>query len=360
MQILITGGAGFIGGHLAESFAGDGHDVVVLDNLEEYYDLGIKRRNIECGRQAAESGNRSTVVTDGGSESDGDGQLLEYDETEVSDSDAGGSYEFVEGDVRNGDLVDRLVADTDVVYHQAAQAGVRTSVDNPRKPNDINVDGTLNVLDAARDADVDRVVLASSSSVYGKPEYLPYDEDHPTTPVSPYGVSKLAAEQYARVYNEVYDLPTVSLRYFTVYGPRMRPNMAISNFVSRCTNGKPPVIYGDGEQTRDFTHIDDVVGVNRQLLTDDSADGEILNIGSTDNIDIQTLAEVIRDEIDPSLELEYDERRTGDAEHTHADISKAAELLGYEPSTTIREGVHEFIEWYEANREWYEPLVLAS
>ncbi|GAA0668830.1 SDR family oxidoreductase [Natronoarchaeum mannanilyticum] len=328
MQILVTGGAGFIGGHLAESFAGAGHDVTVLDNLDPYYDTGIKQHNVEAAEEAAEN--------------------------------ADATYEFVNGSVTNQDTVTELVSDADVVYHQAAQAGVRTSVDNPRKPHEVNVDGTLNVLDAARDSDVERVVLASSSSVYGKPEYLPYDEDHPTNPVSPYGVSKLAAEQYARVYSELYDLSTVSLRYFTVYGPRMRPNMAMTNFVSRCLNGKPPVIYGDGEQTRDFTYIDDIVRVNEQLLTDDSADGEIMNVGSTDNIDIQTLAGVVRDELAPELELEYDEARTGDAEHTHADVSKANELLGYEPTVDIREGVAQFIDWYQDNREWYEPLVLNS
>ncbi|WP_394739965.1 GDP-mannose 4,6-dehydratase [Natronococcus roseus] len=328
MRVLVTGGAGFIGGHLAESFAKAGHDVTVLDNLDPYYDTGIKERTIELGRAAAAEGE--------------------------------GVYALVEGDVRDATLVDELVGDADVVYHQAAQAGVRTSVDNPRKPNSINVDGTLNVLDAARETDLERVVLASSSSVYGKPESLPYDEDQSTRPVSPYGVSKLAAEQYARVYGEVYGLPTVSLRYFTVYGPRMRPNMAISNFVSRCLNGEPPVIYGDGAQTRDFTYIDDVVGVNRQLLDDDSADGEVVNVGSTDTVDVRTLAELVRDEIDPSLGLEYGERRTGDAEHTHADVSKARELLGYEPSTSIREGVSQFIDWYRRNRDWYEPLVLDS
>ncbi|GAB7021078.1 NAD-dependent epimerase/dehydratase family protein [Halostagnicola bangensis] len=328
MHILVTGGAGFIGGNLAESFAHNGHDVTVLDNLDPYYDTGIKQRNVEIAREA-------------GVEDDG-------------------SYEFVDGDVRNAALVDELVDVADVVYHQAAQAGVRTSVDDPRKPNEINVDGTLNVLDAARETEIERVVLASSSSVYGKPEYLPYDEDHPTTPVSPYGVSKLAGEQYARVYHEVYGLPTVSLRYFTVYGPRMRPNMAISNFVSRCLNGKPPVIYGDGSQTRDFTYIDDIVAMNRTLLTDDAADGEILNVGSTGNIDIHTLAEVIRDEIDPELGLEYAEQPTGDAQHTHSDVSKASELVGYEPTMSIREGVSQFIDWYETNREWYEPLVLNS
>jgi UDP-glucose 4-epimerase len=328
MRVLVTGGAGFIGGHLAESFAKAGHDVTVLDNLDPYYDTGIKGQTVELGRAAATEGE--------------------------------GAYALVEGDVRAATLVDELVEDADIVYHQAAQAGVRTSVEDPRKPNSINVDGTLNVLDAARETDLERVVLASSSSVYGKPEYLPYDEAHPTTPVSPYGVSKLAAEQYARVYHEVYGLPTVSLRYFTVYGPRMRPNMAISNFVSRCLNGEPPVIYGDGRQTRDFTYVDDVVDVNRQLLEDDSADGEVVNVGSTDTIDVRTLAELVRDEIDSSLALEYGERRTGDAEHTHADVSKARELLGYEPTTSIRDGVSRFIDWYRRNRGWYEPLVLDS
>ncbi|OLZ40774.1 UDP-glucose 4-epimerase [Natrinema saccharevitans] len=357
MDILVTGGAGFIGGHLAESFARDGHDVTVLDNLDPYYAVGIKRQNIELGRAAARESN-SAGADD--TRVDGGQTRLEYDETEVPASDTGGSYEFADGDVRNADLVERLVADADIVYHQAAQAGVRTSVDDPRKPNDINVDGTLNVLDAARKTDVERIVLASSSSVYGKPEYLPYDEAHPTTPVSPYGVSKLAGEQYARVYHEVYGLPTVALRYFTVYGPRMRPNMAISNFTARCLNGEPPVVYGDGSQTRDFTYIDDIVGVNRTLMTDDSADGEILNVGSTGNIEIHTLAELIRDTIDPSLGLEYAEQPMGDAQHTHADVSKARELVGYEPTTSIRQGVAQYIEWFRANRDWYEPLVLQS
>jgi len=140
----------------------------------------------------------------------------------------------------------------------------------------------------------------------------------------------------------------------------MRPNMAISNFVPRCTRGLSPEIYGDGKQTRDFTYIEDIVDANRRLLTDNSADGEVMNIGSTDNTDIATPAEVVRDEIDPSLDIEYTEAREGDAEHTHADISKATELIGYDPTRDIREGVSEFISWYEQNREWYEPLVINS
>lgn len=328
MNILVTGGAGFIGGHIAQRFTERGYNVTVLDNFEPYYNVGIKEHTVEKCRKLAE-------------ESEGD-------------------YELINDDIRDKDLVSDLVSDADYVYHQAAQAGVRTSVEHPEKVNEININGTINILEAARNSDTERVVVASSSSVYGKPEYLPYDEDHLTTPVSPYGVSKLATEQYARVYSEVYGLPTVSLRYFTVYGPRMRPNMAISNFVSRCLHEESPVIYGDGSQTRDFTYINDILWANEQLLDTDVADGEIMNIGSTDNIDIKTLAEVVRDQLAPKLELEYGKRNDADAEHTHADISKANDLLGYEPTTSIREGVSQFIDWYHANEEWYDPLVRNS
>ena len=218
----------------------------------------------------------------------------------------------------------------------------------------------MNVLKATRDTGIERVLLASSSSVYGKPEFLRFDESLPTTSVSPCGVSKLAAERCACAYSEVCDLRTFALRYLMMFGPRMRPNMAISNFVSRCINDKPPVIYGDGRQTRDFIFIKDVVKANVTLLSEDAADAEAVNIGSTDNIEILTLAKEIRDQLAPSLEIEFAERHDADAEHTHADSSKAAELLDYEPNRTIREGVAEFVEWYRANREWYEPLVLES
>ena len=327
MRILVTGGAGFIGGHLAESFVKEGHDVTTLDVLEPFYDIGLKRHNIDAARQAAQHN---------------------------------GSYEFIEGSTTDADLVANIMQDIDVVYHQAAQAGVRASVEEPVKVTEYNLNGSQTILEAARKHDIKRVINASSSSVYGKPQYLPYDEDHPHEPVSPYGASKVAGEHYMRVYTEVYGLPTVSLRYFTVYGPRMRPNMAISNFVSRCMRGEPPEIYGNGKQTRDFTYIADVVDANYLLLDDDSADGEAINIGSTDNIDIRTLTEVVRDEVDPELPIVHTDPREGDAEHTHADISKANELIDYEPSRDIREGVREFIAWYRKNRDWYEPLVLNS
>lgn len=328
MDILVTGGAGFIGGHIAERFVTDGHDVIVLDNFDPFYATEMKRHTVEQCRERAATGD--------------------------------GSYRLVEGDIRDGELVADLCGDVEYIYHQAAQAGVRPSVENPDKYHSVNVDGTLNVLDAARETSIERLVLASSSSVYGKPEYLPYDEHHPTRPISPYGASKLAAERYAQSYAEVYDLPVVVLRYFTVYGPRMRPGMAISNFVSRCMNDRPPVVYGSGTQTRDFTYIDDIVGVNATLLETSVADGETMNIGSTDTIDIQTLATTIRDQIAPALEIEYADRHDADTEHTHAGTEKANSLLGYEPSTSIRAGVERFIDWYRDNREWYEPLVLSS
>jgi UDP-glucose 4-epimerase len=328
MEILVTGGAGFIGGHLAERFVADGHDVTVLDNLDPFYATGIKERTVELCRDRA--------------------------------ADASGSYTLVEGDVRDADTVQSVVPTEGYIFHQAAQAGVRQSVDDPRRYHEINVDGTLNLLDAARERDVRRFVCASSSSVYGEMDSLPVSESDPTTPKSPYGASKLAAERYACAYDSVYDLPAVALRYFTVYGPRMRPNMAISNFVSRCLNGDPPVIYGDGTQTRDFTFIEDIVDANVQLLDTDAADGEAINVGSTDTIEIRTLARQIRDRLAPDLDIVFEARHEADTDHTHADTSKATDVLDYEPDYTIDEGVDAFIQWYRANREWYEPLVRSS
>ena len=306
---LVTGGAGFIGSHIGERCAKEGHEVVLIDNLDDYYSPQLKKENIEC--------------------------VL-----------ASGKATFVHGDITDLELLRKVIdKDVDFVYHEAAQAGVRISVENPFKANEVNVLGTLNVLQASLEADVERLINASSSSVYGKVEYLPFDEKHPTQPVSPYGVSKLAAEHYCRVFYDVYGLPTVSLRYFTVYGPRMRPDLAISIFTRKMLKNEKIKIFGDGTQTRDFTYIDDIVQANKKLLATSKADGRVINIGSGNRISINDLAMNLKEIIGSSSELIYAELQKGDAEHTLADVSLAKELLGYESCVNIHEGLRRFVSY---------------
>jgi UDP-glucose 4-epimerase len=327
MSVLVTGGAGFIGSHIAERLLERGRRVVVLDNMDPFYDLRLKQHNLDVLREAG-----------------------------------GDRFTFVEGSITDESLVRETMADHDVgfVYHEAAVAGVRPSVEDPVRYEENNVVGLLTVLEAAEDAGVERLVNASSGSVNGEVEYLPYDEEHPTRPKSPYSVTKLASEHHCRVWNDLRDVNTVSLRHFTVYGPRMRPNMAITNFTSRCLNGDPPVIYGDGEQTRDFTHVADIVDANLALLDTDAADGEVVNVGSGERITINDLAAHIVAETGTGLDPVHDEAKEADARHSRADVSKAERLFGYEPAIGIRDGVADFVDWYRTNREWYEPLVLSS
>jgi UDP-glucose 4-epimerase len=325
-RVLLTGGAGFIGSHLAARLLRDGKDVVVVDNMDPYYDLRLKEGNLEAVAEAAA----------------GEGA---------------GAYTYVNADVIDLPAVRRLIGEhrPQAIFHEAAQAGVRASVEDPYKPNRVNVEGTLNMLVAARDGGVERVINASSSSVYGTVAYLPFDEDHPTRPVSPYGVSKLAAEHYCRVFTEVYGLPTVSLRYFTVYGPRMRPDLAVPRFSKRLMRGLPPVIFGDGEQTRDYTFIDDIVEANARLL-DPRVDleGQAINVGSSRRISINDLVDVLRDLIGSEVDAEYQERAVGDARDTWAVIDEARRLINYEPSTTLEQGLAEFLDWYRGDPQAQE------
>ena len=315
-KVVITGGAGFIGSHIAAQVAKE-YEVVIIDNLDDYYSPDLKRRNLEI--------------------------LL-----------ANPNVRFVKGDITDTDLLRRVIdSDVEFVYHEAAQAGVRISVENPFKPNNVNVLGTLNVLKASLDAGVKRVINASSSSVYGKVKYLPFDEAHPTMPVSPYGVSKLAAEHYCRVFYEVYGLPTVSLRYFTVYGPRMRPDLAISIFTQKMLANEPITVYGDGEQTRDFTYIDDVVKANKQLLKTCGADGVAMNIGGGNRITVNDLVDMLKEIIGSKSEIVYTNVQKGDAEHTLANIECAKRIISYEPSVSIRSGLNHFVSWYRRNSPEY-------
>ncbi len=307
-KIVITGGAGFIGSHIAEALVQD-HEVIIVDNLDDYYSPALKQRNLDC------------VMTKG-------------------------DAKFVRGDITDLDLVRKVIDETvDYVFHEAAQAGVRISVEDPFKPNSVNVLGTLNVLKASLDAGVRRVINASSSSVYGKVQYLPFDESHPTMPVSPYGVSKLAAEHYCRVFYEVYGLPTVSLRYFTVYGPRMRPDLAISIFTKKMLANEPITVFGNGEQTRDFTFIDDIVRVNRKLLETNAADGYAMNVGGGHRITVNELISHLREITGSASEIVYSDKQKGDAEHTMADVGRARELVGYRPEVSIEDGLRLYMMW---------------
>lgn len=313
-KIVITGGAGFIGSHIAEQAAKE-YEILIIDNLDDYYSLDVKRRNLDI--------------------------LL-----------ANPNVQFIKGDITNFNFL-RKVMDSDVefVFHEAAQAGVRISVEDPFKPNNVNVLGTLNILKTSLDAGVRRVINASSSSVYGKVEYLPFDEEHPTIPVSPYGVSKLAAEHYCRVFHEVYGLPTVSLRYFTVYGPRMRPDLAISIFTRKMLANDSITVFGDGEQTRDFTYIDDIVRVNLRLLETEAADGYAMNVGSGQRITVNDLIAHLQEVTKSTSEVVYSDKQKGDAEHTMADVGLARELVGYRPETKIEDGLKLYAMWHRRDVE---------
>lgn len=313
MRILVTGGAGFIGSHTCESLLKKGHEIICMDNLDPYYDVSIKKRNLE--------------------------RLKDYS-----------SFEFVKQDIKDEEAVSDLAADVDAINHQAAQAGVRVSVENPFKPHLINTNGTLNLLEAARKHEVEHFLFASSSSVYGKTPELPFREDAKNIPVSPYGVSKLAAENYVRVYNELHDIPTVALRYFTVYGPRMRPDLAISIFTEKALKGEDLVIFGDGEQTRDFTYVRDVIEAQNLCLEERVGTGEAFNIGGGKRVTINSLAQKIIEKTGREPKIVHKGPRKGDAEHTWADISKAEDKLGWSPDYDLEKGLEEFVEWYRDRR----------
>lgn len=306
-KIVITGGAGFIGSHIADSLAKDGHEIIIVDNLDPYYSIDLKKRNV--------------------------GMVLKNE-----------NVTFINSDITNLDSLKEIIDNTiDYVYHEAAQPGVRMSIKDPFKPNNINIVGTLNVLMTSLDSDIKRIINASSSSVYGTVKYLPFDENHPTMPISPYGASKLAAEHYCRIFYEIYGLPTVSLRYFTVYGPRMRPDLAIYKFTKNILNDIPITIFGDGNQTRDFTYIDDIIGVNIKLLNTNKADGKVMNLGSGNRISVNELVKLLEEIIGKKVKIIYDEEYKGDVIHTLANIELAKKLICYMPDTPIREGLHKFI-----------------
>lgn len=306
-RVIITGGAGFIGSHLAEKLANQGYQITILDDLSTG-----KMANIE-------------------------GLLTRP------------NVEFVQGSITDITLLQRLFRDVYYVFHQAAVPSVPRSIENPRASHDVNVTGTLNVLLAARDNSVKKVVYASSSSVYGDTPKLPKVEDMIPGPQSPYAATKIAGEYYCRVFHETYRLPTISLRYFNVYGPRQDPNSqyaaVVPLFISRVSQEKPPIIFGDGKQTRDFTFIDDVVEAN--ILAAESNASGVFNIGGGGNqISIEKLARLISDLMGKNIDPIYEKQRLGDVRHSLADISKA-KTFGYEPKYNLEEGLRKTITGFQ-------------
>jgi nucleoside-diphosphate-sugar epimerase len=304
-KILVTGGAGFIGSHLVGKLVENGTEVTVLDNLSTG-----KIENIEKHLQ-----NRSV--------------------------------KFVKGDVCNFGLVKKLVSDVDSVINLAAIASVQCSVENPSLVNDVNVKGTLSLLKASLDSDVKRFIQASSAAVYGDAQKLPVHEEFKPMPLSPYAVSKLAAENYATVFNHVYGLETVCLRYFNVYGPRQAYNDysgAITIFVNDVLSNRRPKIFGDGKQTRDFVFVEDVVSANVLALTEKSAIGEIFNIATGKATSINKLLQMLQRIGKRNLKPVYEEPREGDILHSYASIEKAKTLLGYEPTFSLEEGLKELVQ----------------
>ena len=307
-RVLVTGGAGFIGSHVAEALLGRGDEVWVLDNFNGFYDPAIKRANAA--------------------------QLV--------------GARLVEGDIRDAEGMARLFEEGgfDAVCHLAAMAGVRPSLQDPLHYQDVNVRGTMVLLEEVRRREGLRFVFASSSSVYGGNEKVPFREDEDVHhPVSPYAATKRAGELLCYTHHHLYGIPTTCLRFFTVYGPRQRPEMAIHKFVRHTLEGRPIPFFGDGSTRRDYTYIDDIVdGVVRAI---DRCEGyEIFNLGESATTSLAELVQLVGEACGAEPVLDRQPLQPGDVRITYADVSKAKRLLGYDPRTPVSEGLARFVEWY--------------
>jgi len=309
--VLITGGAGFIGSHIASAMLQSGARVRVLDDLSTGH-----RENID---------------------------------------EIGGGVDFIHGSVADEDLLAKVLDGVEVVFHEAAIPSVPRSVEAPRQSHIASVDGTFSLLLAARDKKVRRVVYAASSSAYGDQPTLPKSEQMLPDPLSPYAVAKLVGEYYCQVFTRVYGLETVSLRYFNVFGPRQDPGSqysgVVSRFISALLSGEQPVIYGDGEQSRDFTYIENVVAANLSAAEAKDAAGKVINVANGERITLnQLLAELKELTGNHDVKVKYLEPRVGDVRHSLADISLARQLLNYESKVDLREGLQRTIDWWKSSR----------
>lgn len=304
---LVTGVAGFVGSHLAERLLADGHQVRGIDCFTDYYDVRIKQRNLE--------------------------PLLSHD-----------AFAFTGESLCETDL-DALLDGTGGVFHLAAQAGVRASWGEQFETYiDANIRATQKLCEAARRHTIGKIVYAGSSSVYGETAQLPMNEAHPTRPVSPYGVTKLDAENLCLLYGRNYGLPVVSLRFFTVFGPRQRPDMAFHRFIRAGLEGDPVTVFGNGEQTRDFTFVGDIVEANVAAMAY-QGDELVFNIGGGNRVTVNRVLDIIGEHTSGRLDVRYQPVERGDVTHTFADISRAAAELDYAPRVSLEEGIARETEW---------------
>jgi len=309
MKVLITGAAGFIGSHLCERLLNDGWVVAGIDNFDDFYDPQIKRRNI-----------RESLKND--------------------------RFRLIEADIRDVNSMDEAVGSgVDVIVHLAAKAGVRPSIAEPLLYTDVNINGTVTLLEAAKKYNVPKFIFASSSSVYGNNEKVPFSEDDNIDfPISPYAATKKAGELICHAYHHLCGVSMTCLRYFTVYGPRQRPDLAIHKFTSLIEQDKPIPVYGDGSMMRDFTYIDDII--DGTVAAIEKCDGfHIYNLGESEPITVNDLIAEIENALGRKAAREYLPMQPRDVERTFADISRAARDLGYRPSTAIRDGLEKFAAW---------------
>jgi UDP-glucuronate 4-epimerase len=310
MNILVTGGAGFIGSHFVERCLALGHRVAVIDEFNDFYDPAIKRRNLEAVK---------------------------------------GEVPIHEVDIRDGDAVMRVIKEGgfDTIVHLAARAGVRPSIKEPKLYIDTNITGTWNLLEAARQTGLSRFICASSSSVYGVLKTAPFREDMCLNQtISPYAATKLAGEQLCSNYSHLYGMRTINLRFFTVYGPRQRPDLAIHSFTRSINEGKPINQFGDGSTRRDYTYIDDIIQGMLACLTYEGQLCDVFNLGESQTTTLSELISAIEDALGKKATINRLPEQPGDVPLTYADISKAKSLLGYDPHTKIAEGIPKFVDWF--------------
>lgn len=315
-RLLVTGGAGFIGSHLVDRLLSDGAEkITVVDDFNDFYNPDIKRANIRSS---------------------------------LKDS----RYELVELDIRDRKALEDVFTsrEFDCIVHLAARAGVRPSLSEPELYSQTNITGTLNLLELARRHQIKQFVFGSSSSVYGINAKVPFSEDDPIRqPISPYAATKGSGELLCHTYSHLYNLRCICLRFFTVYGPRQRPDLAIHKFARLISAGKPIPVFGDGTTRRDYTYIDDIVAGVIAAIDYDQSNYEAINLGESRTVELRELISLLEKELDTHAVIEWQPPQPGDVPQTFADIEKARRLLGYNPQTQIEEGIHRFVKWFRAN-----------